>query len=110
MQMLFDVQYTTPRRTNNIIEFGKISYEIYITSFSQMLVSTVCHRLTTTSLFLGELDRRAKSLKHIDRRQPHLRIELVDVTRQVQQAQERSRLVARYETHQVTSMSNSTVR
>jgi hypothetical protein len=80
MQVLFDVQRTTARWTNNVIEVMEKPEEQFIASFTKMLEAGIGHRLAAACLPQWETYFYAQLLQELQRSNAHARIELVNVT------------------------------
>jgi hypothetical protein len=51
VQVFFEVQYTTPRRANDVVVFGKIIDKQAITVVRQVFITRIGHWLSTARLF-----------------------------------------------------------
>jgi hypothetical protein len=81
MQMLFDMQHTAARRSNNIIEGRKVFDEQVITPLRQMPETRISHRLSTAGLTRGIDDFTIEFFQQPKCRYTNLRIKLIYVTR-----------------------------
>ena len=78
--MLLDMQHTTARRRDDMIAIPELTCEILVTALARRSETAVGHRLSATSLVYRKMHRTSMPLQQLERRNPDLRIELVDVT------------------------------
>lgn len=96
-QMLLDVQHTTTGRRDDMVAIPELTREIPVATLPGRSKPAVGHRLSATGLIRREMYGAAMLFQQLQRSNPYLRIELVNVTGNEQSHFHDCKLAVRYQ-------------